>query len=334
MAASVETLVSVDQPIRIEPGYSPVDRLFHGSARGVAFLVAVIFGSIGVFLGVQSISTFRRYGFTFLTRAAWDPELNKIGISGALIGTFEVAIIALLIAFPLALGTALFISEYAPERIKSGLVAMVDLMAGVPSILYGLWGVFLLEPQAKLVSRWIAQNFGWIPIFRVNTDANSATWAESRFIGSAFIAGICVAMMVIPIACSVMRGVFGQAPIGEREAAFALGSTRWGMIRAVVLPFGRGGIIGGTMLGLGRALGETIAVVLIIAFNYGINFRVLQANTSTISSLIANSFGDSSGAQLKGLLTAGFVLFLITLAVNTVAAVFVSRSRSGSATEI
>jgi phosphate transport system permease protein len=334
MAVSVESLSSTDKPIRIDPGHSPIDRVFQGSVRTVATVVLVIFGCIGVFLGLQAIPTFQRYGIHFLTTSAFNPELNRIGITGALVGTFEVAFVALLIAFPLAFATALFISEYSPRRLRGFLVALVDLMAAVPSIIFGLWGALLLEPQAKLVSRWINQNLGWIPIFRVDANANSATWAESRFIGSAFIAGICVSMMVIPIACSVMQAVFAQAPPGEREAAYALGATRWGVIRTVVIPFGRGGIIGGTMLGLGRALGETIAVLLIVSLSYGVNFRVLQAGTSTISSLIAGNFGEATGAQLKALLTAGFVLFLITLAVNTFAAMIVSRSRSGAATEI
>ncbi len=280
------------------------------------------------------IPTFHRYGLTFLTRANWDPELDKVGISSTLLGTFEVALVALAIAFPVALATALFISEYAPGRIKGFLVSLVDLMAAVPSVIYGAWGFFLLMPHAKLISRWISQYFGWIPIFKVDTNPNAALWAQSRFVNSAFIAGICVSLMVIPITCSVMRGVFAQAPMGEREAAYALGSTRWGMIRTVVLPFGRGGIIGGTMLGLGRALGETIAVLLIISLTFNVNFRILQNGTSTISALIANDFGESTKTQLAALLTAGLVLFIITLVVNTIAAVFITRSRSGSATEI
>jgi phosphate transport system permease protein len=142
-------------------------------------------------------------------------------------------------------------------------------------------------------------------------------------------------MMVIPIACSIMRGVFAAAPLGEREAAYALGSTRWGMIRTVVLPFGRGGIIGGTMLGLGRALGETIAVLMILSPDFRhLNLRILQADASTISALIANNVGDSTSLQLSALLAAGLVLFLVTLVVNTIAAVIISRSRSGAATEI
>jgi phosphate transport system permease protein len=339
MVASADSLEAppldpTDRPIAVRATNSLADRIFHGSILAVATTVLLIFGSIGAFLAYQSVPTFHRYGTSFLTRANWDPELDKVGISSTLLGTVEVALVALVIAFPLSLAVALFISEYAPNRIRGFLVSLVDLMAAIPSVIYGLWGFFLLMPRAKDVSRWITQNFGWIPIFKVDTNPNAATWAESRFVGSAFIAGICVSLMVMPIACSVMRGVFAQAPLGEREAAYALGSTKWGMIRTVVLPFGRGGIIGGTMLGLGRALGETIAVLMIISLTFGINFRILQNGTSTISSLIANDFGESSKAQLSALLTAGLVLFVITLSVNTLAAVFITRSRSGAATEI
>jgi phosphate transport system permease protein len=331
MAVSADLL---DEPRFINPGYSRSDRVFHGSSRGIATLVLVIFGSIGVFLGYQAIPTFHRYGAKFLTEHDWQPRLNHIGIASTLIGTVEIAVVALVIAFPLALGTALYISEYAPPRLKSTLVSLVDLMAAVPSIIYGLWGALLLMPHAKYVARWLHQNLGFIPIFRVDTDPHAAVWAQSRYTSSAFIAGICVAMMVLPIACAVMRGVFAQAPMGEREAAYALGATRWGMIRSVVLPFGRGGIIGGTMLGLGRALGETVAVLLIISLAFDINFRILQAGSSSISALIADRFGDATTVQLAALLTAGFVLFVMTLLVNTIAAIFIGRSRSGAATEI
>jgi len=207
-------------------------------------------------------------------------------------------------------------------------------MAAVPSVIYGLWGVYLLKPHAMEVARWMAEYLGWIPLFKVDADAHSATWAQSQFIGSAFIAGLAVSMMVTPLACAIMRGVFAMAPVGEREAALALGGTSWGVIRTVVLPFGRGGIIGGTMLGLGRALGETICVLIIISFSYKINWHVLQQGTVTISSLIANRFGDSTSTQLKALLAAGFVLFALTLVVNTIAGRIVTRSRSGSATEL
>ena len=256
-----------------------------------------------------------------------------LGIAGVIVGTIEVAIIALVIAFPLALLTALYISEYAPPWIQGFLVSLVDLMAAVPSIIYGLWGLLLIEPHALFVARWFNEYFGWVPIFHVNTDPRAAAFSQHNYTGSPFIAGIVVSMMVIPMACAVMRGVFAQAPIGEREAALALGSTRWGMVRSVVIPFGRGGIIGGTMLSLGRALGETVAVLLILSPAYDLKFRPLEIGSSTVASLIANDFGDSSSSQLSALLAAGFVLFVMTIAVNTVAAIIVNRSRSGAETD-
>jgi phosphate transport system permease protein len=213
-------------------------------------------------------------------------------------------------------------------------VSLVDLMAAVPSIVYGLWGFFLVMPHAAALALWLQQHFGWIPIFAVDADPNAPVWDASRYVASAFCAGIAVAMMVLPMSCAVMRQVFSQAPVGEREAALALGATKWGMIRSVVLPFGRGGIVGGTMLGLGRALGETIAVVLIVSPAFEVKPRILEIGTVTVSSLIAGRFGEASAAQLSALLAAGFVLFVITLAVNTVAAVIVGRSRSGAGTDL
>jgi phosphate transport system permease protein len=337
MAASVDPREldgGLDQPRSVDPGLPRSDRVFHASARSIGLLVLVLILAIGLFLGYQAIPTLRHYGWSFFTESQWQPQLDVIGLSAVLLGTVEVALIALAVGFPLAFCTALYISEYAPARLKSTFVALVDLMAAVPSIIYGLWGFFLLQPHAMYLSRWLSQYLGWIPIFHVDTDPNAATWAQSKFTASAFIAGITVSMMVIPLACAVMRGVFAQAPLGEREAAMALGSSRWGIVRTVVLPFGRRGIIGGTMLALGRALGETIAVVLIISPAFDIKFNVLEVGTMTTSALIAGRFGEASSSQLSALLAAGFVLFLITLGVNTVAAVFVSRSRSGAGLEM
>lgn len=319
-----------DRPRALESGLPAGDRIFRGIASSIGLFVLALTGSIGLFLGYQSIPTLHRYGLRFFTESQWLPERDIVGLSATLVGTFEVAFVALLVGFPLALATALYISEYAPQRIKATLVALVDLMAAVPSIIYGLWGFFLLQPHTIHVARWISQNLGWMPWFAVDTNPDAASFAQSRYAASAFIAGLAVSMMVIPLACAVMRGIFAQAPIGEREAVLALGGTRWGMIRTVVLPFGRGGIIGGTMLGLGRALGETIAVLLIISPAFDLKIRILTVGTETISGLIAGRFGEATSAQLSALLTAGFVLFVITLGINTVAAVFVSRSRSGS----
>jgi phosphate transport system permease protein len=310
------------------------DRIFHGAAGTIGLLVLIMTGAIGVFLGYQSIPTLHHYGLHFFTQTAWQPELNKIGIAAVLVGTAEVALVAMVVSFPLALLLALFISDYAPRQIKSWLVSAVDLMAAVPSIIYGLWGFFLLQPHAINLARWLSQYFGWFSLFHVDTDPNAAVWQQSRYTSSAFIAGLAVSMMAIPLACAVMRAVFDQAPRGEREAAMALGGTRFGVVKTVVLPFAKGGVIGGTMLALGRALGETAAVLIIISPAYEIKARILEAGTQTTSALIAGYFGDATKSQLSALLTAGFVLFLITLIVNTIAAVVIGRSRSGASTEI
>jgi len=321
-------------PRELLPGLEPVDRVFHGSAKVVGMFVLVMTGAIGLFLGYQSIPTLHHYGLHFFTETQWMPELDRIGIGAVLVGTLEVALVAMAVGFPMALMFAVFISEYAPARIRSWLISAIDLMAAVPSIIFGLWGFFLLQPQAILLSRWLSQNFGWFPIFHVDTDPNAAVWQQSRYTSSAFIAGLAVSMMVIPLACALMRAVFDQAPLGEREAAMALGGTRFGVFRTVVLPFARGGVIGGTMLALGRALGETAAVLIIISPAYDIKPRILEAGTQTTSALIAGNFGNATKSQLSALLTAGFVLFVITLLVNSVAAVAIRRSRSGASVEI
>jgi phosphate transport system permease protein len=196
----------------------------------------------------------------------------------------------------------------------------------------------LIQPHATHVAHWLSKYFGWIPIFSVHTDVNHPVWNDlygyASYQGSAFIAAIAVSMMVFPMATSVMREVFSLAPQGEKEAAIALGATRWAMTRAVVIPFGRSGIIGGTMLALGRALGETISVVLIIQQVYQVKPRVLESGTQTISAMIATATPEADPAQRSALLAAGFVLFLMTLFVNTFAARVVARGRSGTGTEI
>lgn len=321
-------------PRRLARGAVGADKVFAIGTRTIGGTVLAITGGIGLFLAIQAFPTLDHYGTDFLIETQWEPESDTIGIASVLAGTATVALVAISLAFPLGLATALYISEYAPPRIKGALVSAVDLMAAVPSIIYGLWGYLLLMPHAGRIARFLHTYLGWIPAFDVDTDPHAAVWAQTRYTSSAFIAGIAVAMMVLPMAAAVMREVFSQAPLGEREGALALGATRWGMIRTVVLPFGTGGIIGGTMLGLGRALGETIAVLLIISPSFDLKFRPLEIGTQTISALIAGRFGEASTAQLSALLTAGLVLFLITLVINTLAAIVVSRSRSGAGTDI
>ena len=328
------TGIEPDRPRPLSGKPTGSDAAFVFGTRMVAATMLVITGGIGVFLAVQAVPTLRHYGFSYFTETQWAPESDTIGIASVLVGTVTVALVAMTFAFPLSLATALYISEFAPARLRGTLVSLVDLMAAVPSIIYGLWGFFLLQPYASEIARWLHMNLGWIPVFQVDADPDAAMWEQTRYTASAFVAGLAVSMMVMPMACAVMREVFASAPLGEREGALALGATRWGVIRSVVLPFGRGGIIGGTMLGLGRALGETIAVLLIISPAFDLKFRPLEIGTNTVSALIAGRFGEASPAQLSALLTAGFVLFCLTLVINTLAAVVVGRSRSGAGTDI
>jgi len=269
---------------------------------------------------------------------AWDPDAGagRFGIAAVLTGTVLVALVAIFFAFPLSFGTALFISEYAPLRLKRPLITIVDLMAAVPSIVFGIWGFLLLQYEIAPVARWISTYLGFIPIFQVDgADPTDPLSPASVFTSSAFIAGIVVALMVTPIATSVMREVFTQAPPGEREGAYALGATKWGMVRSVVLPYGRGGIIGGTMLGLGRALGETIAVYLILAPAFDLGFKILQNGGSgyTVSALIALRYGESTPFATSALFAAGLALFVLTLIINFAAGAIVARSRSGAGAE-
>jgi phosphate transport system permease protein len=324
-----------DVPRSVRQSLSGPDFVFRWGSTGIGALVLVLVGAVGLFLGLQLIPTLRNYGLHFFTENQWVPERNILGISQVLIGTVEIAVIALVFAFPLSLLTALFISEYSPDWLRAPLISLVDLMAAIPSILYAVWGVFLIMPHALYLSHWLNEYLGWLPFFHVNNGQPRApVFNTSQYTGSPFIAGMVVSMMVLPLASAVMIGVFRQAPISEREGAYALGSTRWGMIRTVVLPFGRGGIVGGTMLALGRALGETVAVFLILGFDTTIKFRPLEIGGVTTSSLIATFFGEATSGQLAALLAAGFVLFVMTILVNTLAAMIVNRSRSGAMTEI
>jgi phosphate transport system permease protein len=310
------------------------DRIFHGGAALSGMAVLAIMGAVGLFLTIQAMQALRATGFSFLTTTEWQPDRGQFGIASVLLGTVLIAFVAVLIALPISMGTALFITEIAPPWLRSYLVALVDLMAAVPSVVYGLWGLFFLQGNIVGLSRWINAYMGWLPFFRVTgAEPHSPLSSTSVYTASTFIAGVVVAMMVMPIQCVVMREVFSQVPPGEREGAYALGSTRWGMIRVVALPFGRGGIIGGTMLGLGRALGETIAVVLIISPRFDINWHVLEAGGNSVSALIALRYSEASGFGLSALMAAGLALFALTIVVNFTASWFVARSRSGASSE-
>jgi phosphate transport system permease protein len=321
-------------PRNLTARLSASDRTFRAVATAGGLVVLVLLGLVGTFLGYRAAQALHKAGFSFLTISEWNPDGGGFGIAAVIVGTILIALVAVVVAVPLAIGAALYISEYAPRSIRRLLISVVDLMAAVPSVVFGLWGAFLLQWRVVSLSRWISDWFGWIPLFRVNgVPRHSPQPSATFYTSSTFIAGIVVALMITPIASSIMREAFSQAPPGEREGAYALGATRWGMIRAVVLPFGRGAMIGGTMLGLGRALGETIAVVLIISPVYAIQPRILEHGTSSISALIASRYAEATPFAVSALMAAGLALFALTLVVNIIAAVIVSRSRSGAVSE-
>ncbi len=321
-------------PQKLTSRLSASDYAFRAVARSGGVLVLVLMVAVGAFLAYRAAKALNRAGWSFLTTQDWNPDGGKFGIAAIMVGTVLIALVAITVAVPLAVGAALYISEYAPRRIQRLLISMVDLMAAVPSIVFGLWGFFFLEWRMTSLSRWINDWFFWIPLFKVNGVTRNYTGPTATFYtSSSFIAGVVVALMVVPIATSIMREAFSQAPVGEREGAYALGATRWGMISAVVLPFARGAMIGGTMLGLGRALGETIAVSLIISPVFVIQPHILQNGTSSVSSTIALHYAEATPFGLSSLMAAGLSLFVLTLIVNFAAAAIVSRSRSGAISE-
>jgi phosphate transport system permease protein len=306
-------------------------------SRGSGVIILLLMSFIGTFLAVRGFTALKEAGWSFFTTQQWIPDAGHghFGIAAVMLGSILIGLTAICLAIPLALGTALYISEYAPQRLKRMLVTTVDLMAAVPSVVYGLWGFFLLEPHVLGLARWISTYFGWIPIFHVNgANPNEPLQSLTVYTSSTFIAGMVVSLMVTPIVSSVMREAFSQSPAGEREAAYALGGTRWGMIRTVVLPFGRGGMIGGTMLGLGRALGETIAVYMIISVVFAVQPHILQTGASSVSALIALEYGDASYFGTSALMAAGLSLFVLTMIVNFIASSIVARSRSGAESEV
>jgi phosphate transport system permease protein len=324
----------VDPPrIAFEIRRPVADRVYRSTATAAGLTTLLLMVGIGGYLLWRGWDAFSDAGASFFTEQEWlAGQGGTYGIGAALPYTAQIALVAMVLAVPVSVLTALFITEYAPSWARRVLTSTVDLLAAVPSLIYGLWGFFYLQPRIINLSRWLADNLGFIPIFRVDLGDRPSTPGD--FASSTFIAGVVVGLMIVPICTSVIREVFSQAPPGEKEGALALGGTRWGVIRSVVLPFGRGGIIGGAMLGLGRALGETIAVTLIIAPIFDRRISILGQGSNSIPSLIALRFSESNDLGISALMAAGLVLFAVTLVVNTIASIVVANSRSGASTEI
>jgi phosphate transport system permease protein len=319
--------IPADQPRRIVSRVSPVDRIFRGVMRGAGLAVLVITVMILTFLAARAISAFRDVGFSFFTTQTWFVGSNKFGVASLLVNGVIIAFIALLIAIPVAVAAALYISEYAPRSLRRPLTSMLDLMAAIPSIIYALWGFAFLMGRMTGVDSWLARHLSFIPIFRVTGPLG----LPATFTDSPLIVGVVVSLMVIPIVASLTREIFSLAPQAEREAAYALGATRWGMVRTVVLPFGRAGIIGSGMLGMGRALGDAIVISFLITPIFAINTHILASGGNSIPFMIILDMNNGP-KTLAALMAAGLVLFSLTLLVNVVGALVTGRSRSGLVT--
>ena len=317
----------VPAPLTLTRDYSTPDRIYRAGVRisgGGVFLLLVV---IGIFLAWSGYPAFQQAGWKFFTRSGFQTlgAHPTFGVLASIVGTVEVAFVAMIVGAPVAIATALLLSEYAPLKTRRSLIAMIDLAAAIPSIIFGLWAVFELQPNVVGFSTWLSHHLAFIPFFKVVSPPLNA---------SIFIAGLVVGIMIVPIVASICREVFSLAPAGEREAALALGASRWQMIRTVVLPFGRGGMVGAVMLGLGRALEETIAVSIILGGSFTVTAHILQHGGSTISQLIAVNFGSGGTLGLHDLLLCGFVLFLLTLVINLAASAIVNRSRSGAGVDL
>src|SRR5918993_5323253 len=300
--------------VKIRPG----DRWFSGAALFAGSMILVTLAAVAVFLLVQSLPalTATSEDASLLTTNFWDY------VWPLLFGTVYAAILALLMAVPVSIGVALFISHYAPRRLAAALGYVVDLLAAVPSVVFGLWGILVLAPAVQPLYEWLTVNVGWFPLFSGEASSTGRT---------ILTAGMVLAVMVIPIITAICREIFLQTPVLHEEAALALGSTRWEMIRMAVLPFGRSGIVSASMLGLGRALGETMAVAMVLSATGTVSFGLFTStNPSTIPANIALTFPEAYGVNINVLIATGLILFVVTFAVNAVARWIVSRRKEFS----
>lgn len=312
---------AVVSQIPITPADRPTrgDRVFRSLCFMAALTSLVIVGSTIVFMVRESRPAFRSTGIIdFFTKSVWNASAGRFGVLGVLLGTILIASIAIIVAVPLALVMALFINEYAPSRVARWLTTAIDLLAALPSLMFGMFGLYAFQGHLVPIARWLTRHLFAIPMFQLSDKAATLT-------RSSFIAGVVVGIMVMPIVCSVSREVMSRAPREVCEGALALGGTKWGMIRAVILPFGRSGIVGGILLGFGRALGETIAVALLIQLSFDVNWHVLEAGGGSVAALIAIRFGESTDLERSGLVASGLALLVLTFAVTLLSRRIVTR---------
>ena len=310
--------------VQLPPPNEGPDKVFFGASAGAGVIISALVAFIGLFLLITAIPSLRKNTVNFLTSTKWSVGEGELafGIAGMLWTTTISSVVAMTLAVPISVGVALLITQYAPKRLGTAIGFLVDLLAAVPSVVYGLWGAAVLAPAVQPFSRWLTEHLGWFPLFEPGLASS----------GSVFVASLVLAIMILPIVTAISRDIFEQTPRDQIEAALALGATKWEVIHTAVLPYGRSGVIAASMLGLGRALGETIAVMLILSTSNDtkINFS-LFAGGETFASKIANNAAEFDSASKTGAyVAAGLVLFIITFAVNALARVIAAGGKAKS----
>lgn len=314
-------------PPRAASGSSPQlarsgwgDAVFRSVLTGLAVVIPLLFLALIGQLTWSAWPSIKEFGLDFLVGSTWDPVTNRYGAAPMIFGTLYSSLLALLIAVPLAVGVAIFLTEFSPPWLRQPVATLVELLAAIPSVVYGLWGIFVLIP---LLNRYVvpplAAAFGWLPFF------------SGTFFGNSMLAAaIILAIMILPYISSVAREVLAAVPNSQREAAMALGATRWEAVWSAVLPYARSGLVGAVILGLGRALGETMAVVMVIGNRHELSVSLLEPGY-TMASVIANEFNEAVGLQRAALFEIGLVLFGVTVLVNAAARLLVWRIARQSA---
>ena len=294
------------------------DQVLQWGLTTLAVLILILLAYFFVRLIGESGDTFSKFGLSFIFGNDWDPSRLIFHGFPLVAGTLITSAIALILGVPVAVAAALYLNELCPRRFRTPLAILIDLLAAVPSVVYGLWGILVLAPKLLPAEKWFASTFSFIPFVGGGTPTGP----------NYFLAGLILAIMILPIVSAISREVIATVPAEHKEAALALCATQWEMIRMAVLPYARPGITGGAMLGLGRAIGETIAVVLVIG-----NATVLGSHLFnqgyTLAAVIASEFGEATGLHISALLAAGLVLFVLTLVVNIIARSYVARRQPG-----
>jgi phosphate transport system permease protein len=322
MSLSTASGPSRTVPLAASGRASLTDRAFRLACLACGLMVLLALGLIALSMTGEAWPAFRHDGLTFFTSTRWAPSAGVFGSVPFVYGTLVTALIALVLSVPVSIGIALFLSDLAPRRLRRWVGSLVDLLAAIPSVVYGLWGIIVLAPWLAKVIDSMSRLVRPIPGLSILLSGPSTG-------RSLFTAGVILALMVTPIITSITREVFDTVPATQKEAAYALGATRWEMMRAAIFPHSRAGLVGAVMLGLGRAMGETIAAALVIGSSPQITAHLFRAGDS-MAAVIANEFGEAGGVHRAALIALGVELFALTIVVNVIARAIVARGAAKS----